>query len=133
MRTISTNRLTQSTHYPVILKTYNEQFAKDGKVNGKKFFREVIQPLIPEYKYDSWTKFLRTYKTQAGLMAETAEIIRNRNLHPTSQQEQDVIVQNLVTADIATKRGIAAALNIGMDALEEISSNPQLLTPLQRS
>lgn len=140
MRIHKNNRLASSPHYASILHSYNELFREKGKVNGKKFLREVIQPLIPDYGYDSWKEFLRKFKTEAGLAAVNygVEITHTPLIKPAipnklAPNEERKLLANLKSADVATREGIARALNIGYDALLEIIENPNLSNPLDRA
>lgn len=127
-KTNSANRITTSKHYAEILTQYNTLYAQNGKVNKKKFWREVIVPLIPDYSYTAFQKFTLGFETQSGLLASQASII------PASpeRQAEAALMENLKDSSLATRQGIAAALNIGVDALTELLSNPNLLAPKDR-
>ena len=118
----SDNKITSSKHYAGILREYNDLFAKDGKVNKKKFFETIVKPRI-DIHIRTWYGFLRNFETEVGLAVPT-------NIHPDAQVGPEIrraIIQ-LKGSDIATRDGIAKALNIGSETLQDLMDHPELLT-----
>ncbi len=131
LKALSTNRLATSPHYANILGEYNRQLKEKGKVSAAKFHREVIAPLIPDYKLASWYQFLARFKTTAGLAAANVAVVRGR---VSAQGPQNELAENnlegtLMSNEMATQIGIQRALNIGADRLKEIMENPDQMTP----
>ena len=122
------SKIITSPHYGEILKEYNKVYARDGKVNNLKFYREVISRLVPEYKQRAWYDFVNKFKSVAGLMANgTGET----ELVVPGEQERELIF-NFAADKIATSQGINKALNFGTVAIEKLvekfSQNPESLT-----
>lgn len=100
---------------------YNALLKRDGRVNNKKFYEEVILPEIPSYDMSSWYKFLKRFKTEIGIVPITPAA-------PVVQGEAGKeLAATLLTNHEATQRAIQAALNISADALQQILENPELL------
>lgn len=126
---ISRNKLANSPHYREILKRYNEEFDKtNGKVVDKVFWKEVIVPLIPDYKLMSWYQFLRRWKDSMGLRAVLAKPLLPSTV--PDLQEQDEFAQRMLSNAEATQQGIKNALNVGTRALMELINNPEFLQKL---
>lgn len=125
MKTLATNKLATHPAYEKILHQYNEMYARDGKVNAKKFYEEVILPEIPSYCLQSWYKFLRRFKATAGLM--TVQVVKGG---PNSIKgcEEDNLQNNLLSNEVAVQIGIQRALNIAAERLQEILDNPERMT-----
>jgi len=129
-RAISTNRLVNSKHYGTILKEYNRQFAENnGKVNSRQFLKDFIAPLIPDYPEASWYKFLKRFKSAAGIEAarQVGKIYTLPKL-PTGNALEET--RNLEVALLenarATTEGIQSALNIGAETLREIFNGERI-------
>mgnify|MGYP001574176003 CR=1 FL=1 len=133
MRIHKNNQLAQSSSYASILNAYNELFRTNGKVNGKEFWRETIIPILPNYSYDAWKNFLKRFKTEAGLAAASVVYVQNQVPSVMAPDMERKVLANLKSADLATREGIARALNIGYEALQEIIENPNLSNPLDRA
>lgn len=123
LRAFSTNRLVTSPHYAEILREYNERLSRDGKVNGQKFLREVIRPLIPNYSQESWYYFLTRFKSATGIAQARLGVG-----HGISVEQESELQKNMLAMSEATRLGIMKALNIGEKALQEIVDNPHLLS-----
>lgn len=126
----SNNRLTTSLFYGEILKEFNVWFARDGKVNNKKFYREIVVPRVPKYSYEAFRQFIKKFETSAGL-----EVAFLGQLHKDTlpSLEENKVILNLRDSAVATREGIARALNIGVDALNEIIEHPEILSPKDRA
>ena len=127
----SNNRMITSPFYGEILKEYNIRFANEGKVQKKEFWREIIVPRIPNYGYHAFLEFIRKFETAAGL--EMVPAIGELHTDVNPLVEQNHAITQLKDSAVATREGIARALNIGTDALQEIIDNPMLLSPKERA
>jgi len=125
MKTLSTNKLASHAAYAKIMHQYNECLIRDNRVNSKKFYETVILPEIPGYALQSWYKFLRRFKTTAGLV--TVQVV-NGGPNTIKNSGENDLINNLANNQVATQLGIQRALNIGADRLKEILANPQLMT-----
>jgi len=134
-RAISTNRLVHSKFYAEILKEYNENFARDGRVNAKKFYENFIVSRIPKYSLQSWYQFLKKFETTAGLVAaRVGAIVLSTPNNPNNRAKQEnSLLNGMMDSAAATRLGIARALNIGADALQEILEHPELLSHKDRA
>lgn len=131
-KALSTNRLTNSVYYAEILTEYNNRFARDGKVNDAKFYREIVKDRIPRYTLSAWQKFLKRFKTEAGLVAARAGVLVQASGEVVSDQEQSLIA-NLKDSATATRLGIQKALNIGAEALDQLINHPELMSSKDRA
>lgn len=122
------NKITSSKYYGEILKEYNDRFARDGKVQLKKFHAEFVLPRI-KVSYELLRRHIKQFETSAGLIAARAAIPNNVN--PAIEANRAIIA--LKDSAIATREGIARALNIGTEALQEIIDHPELLSPKDRA
>lgn len=120
-RVLSTNMLANSPHYETILNEYNKQYQIEGKVNNLKFYREVIVPLMPEYKMSNWYKFLRRFQTTAGLQQIKKE--PETTIVPSTPGEMVMLDNHLATAKL-----VQSILNVSADRAAEIAKNPSLLS-----
>lgn len=127
---IPDNALTTSPHYGEILKEYNDRFARDGKVKLLPFWRDIVSLRVPGFSYQSFRNFVMKFETAAGL-----EMEKFQTLHPTAipEVEQNRAIVQLKDAAVATREGIARALNIGLEALQEIIDNPHLVSSEKRA
>lgn len=125
MKALSTNILVNHPAYPKILDAYNTLWTTQGKVNDKKFYEEVILREIPTYKLQTWYSFLERFKTAYGI--SKAEITENGPASVDRMAETGV-AKAILTVKEAETRGIAAALNIASDRLEEILKDPTKMT-----
>ena len=116
-----TNTLYRSPHYGKIMSQYAAQI-KLGKVNEFKFWRECVQPLVPNYAYASFYRFVRRYKEQAGIV-----VAHVRQLTPASMDSE--IVDNLVSSQVAEQHGIRLAQNLAMRALGDAIKNNRPVNP----
>ncbi len=125
MKALSTNILVNHPSYRKVLAEYSRLLEQDGKVNNKKFWETIIVPEIPGYALQTWYSFLKRFQTTNGILeAEVSEV------GPT-------LIKDVATADTtkvmlsnkdATSKAIAMALNIGMDRLQSLMENPNLMT-----
>lgn len=122
-RAISTNRLVKSSHYGNILRQYNELYSADGRVNNKKFFEEIIVPLVPDYTMSAWYQFVKRFKVGAGLIAVNAATIVGEAPIDAAPQERA-----LLSNQVATSTLIQRILNISADRAKQILENPSLLS-----
>ena len=141
-KTRSNNRLITSKHYASIIAKYNELYAKQGKVNRSKFYRDFVQPLIPSVSRRSWLLHVSKFHLQAGLQAahsleilDQTKVIKEmkRDTRQDTNNQENILLLNLQSAEVATRQGIAGALNIGMEALNEILDHPESLSPKDRA
>ena len=130
----SNNKIARSKFYPEILQEYNTRFSRDGKVNKKRFFMEVVQPRI-KISYQAFTTFIAKFETEAGLQAVAIlDRVNAANGTPISAAATEVnAIKILKDSAVATREGIARALNIGVDALQEIIDHPDLLSAKDRA
>ena len=129
MPNLRRNKIASSKYYPEILKEFNDIFARDGKVNKKKFYTEFVLPRI-KISYQGFMAFIGKFETEAGLAATA---VLDRVAPATPVVEENRTIATLRDSAIATREGIARALNIGMDALQEIIENPHLISPKDRA
>lgn len=120
----STNRLANSPHYADILRMYNEQFAIKGKVNLRKFHRDVVLPLIPNYSYISLYQFVKRFASAAGLSIAVNKPLLERPTPEALAEQQEQFKKNLVTNAEAENEGINIALNLVLKKLKEIGDDP---------
>lgn len=131
IKAAASNRLVGSPAYAKILHQYNEVLARDGKVNNKKFYEEVVLPELPGYHLQSWYQFLKRFKTNAGLVQA---IIADRSVIPSeiNRDTENQLTSLFVSNNEATSKGIAMALNIGMETLRKVLENPEDLSNKER-
>jgi hypothetical protein len=122
------NRLVNSVAYPIILSQYNELMARDGKVNNKKFYEEVVREKIPSYSMQAWYDFVKRFKTSVGLVATT---VSNLPLNAKNDVEKEVTT-TILTNQEATAKLISNILNISAGAAEAIIKDPTLLSAKDR-
>ena len=125
MKAAATNRLVNAPCYAKIITLYNEMLQRDGKVNNKKFYEDYILPELPGYHLQSWYMLLKRFKTEAGIVAAT--------IHHGSPATIDSDITAPLSATLmnnkdATAKALSLALNIGMDRLQAIMENPQMMT-----
>lgn len=128
---LSLNKLASSPHYDQILSEYNIRLEKDGKVNNKKFYEEVVSGLVPGYSMRGWYAYIKRYTLTAKKAAEAAKNI-TFGIPPAIVSEEK-LEKTMLSNQQATQAGIQAALNLGGQALLELLQNPQLLTPEKRA
>lgn len=130
IRARSTNILVSSPVYPRILEEYNAQFkATGGRVNNRKFWDEVIHPVLPTYNINTWFSFIRRFKSDSLGMIPA----RPLDAGITKPPEQEIeLHQNLLSNEIATQKGIKSALNLGAKFYEDLwqkyQTAPETLT-----
>lgn len=127
MRVLSTNILANHEAYPKILAAYNMLLKEKGRVNDKNFYETVVLKEIPEYKMSSWYKFLRKFKTEAGIVPV------HSNAPVLHGEEGQALATSMLSNHEATQRAIALALNISADALQKIIEDPTSLSPDKRA
>ncbi len=129
LKTLSTNKLTNHPAYPKIIASYSELLKRDGKVNAKKFYETVILPEIPDYDMGSWYYFLKRFKTSVGIMPANA-----RNDGPGSAVTAPAELEKVLLENKdATNRALALALNISVEALQDIIDDPSLVPAEKRA
>lgn len=125
-----------------IISTYNEWLKRDGKVKAKTFHREVILPIAPEASLSGWYDFLRRFRSEDGAITEQPET-GNKDVatiedYPdnapaalvTSVEE---VKKTLLTMNEATKSVMALAMNISVQALQEMIENPESVPLAKRA
>jgi hypothetical protein len=122
------NRLVTSLAYPIILAQYNELCARDGKVNNKKFYEEVVREKIPSYSMQAWYDFVKRFKTSAGLVAVTVSNVPVNNKEDIENETKVTMISN----QEATAKLIAGILNISAEAAQKVIENPELLSTKDR-
>lgn len=128
---LSTNILVSSKHYATILKEYNDQLSKNGKVNAGKFHREFIIPRMPTYKVQNWYKFLQRFRTSIGTIE--ARLTAAPLVAPDQAANQELALRDrLLTMNEASRKGILKMLNIGNEELDNLLDNPHLLTSKEK-
>lgn len=118
------NALVKSPHYDGIIQKYSERFKASGYVPVVDFYKEVVEPLVPEFKYESFRVFIRKFEQDA--LSGQSEIL------PATDGTR-VLVKKMLNADEASRRGIHAMLNIGAAALEELAEHPEKLSVKERA
>lgn len=136
MKALHSNILANSPIYSDVLNNYNRILQEEGHVNNKKFYEEFILPRLPNYHMQSWYKFLKRFRSDAGL--EAAELVSHAPVHVTVEKSPETIAKEiegegklkstLVSNQDATARAVQKALNIANDRLEQIIANPELMT-----
>lgn len=134
-KAIRTNKVATSPHFGRILQEYNDRLARDGRVNEKKFYQDIVAGVVPGYSLMAWYQFIRKFRLPSGKLAvNTVVAIPSTVVTPTEIMEQkDKITNTMLSNQQATQAGIQAALNLGGQALLELLQNPQLLTPEKRA
>lgn len=125
MKAAATNRLVNSPCYAKIITLYNEHLQRDGKVNNKKFYEDFVLPELPGYHLQSWYMFLKRFKTEAGIIAATIHTGSPANIDAEVGTE---LTKTVLSNQEATAKALSLALNIGMDRLQAIMENPQMMT-----
>lgn len=130
---LNTNRLVTSPQYPKILEIYNSRLREQGlKMSDRKFYLEVVAPLLPGYSISAWYQFLQRFKTDKGL-TEIAVIGRPK---PPAQSDARIaegeVAQTMLTNQQATTQMIANILNISAAAAKEIMEDPTKISPEKR-
>lgn len=118
------NRIVNSLAYPIILSQYNELMKKNGKVNNKKFYEDIIKTKIPSYSLQSWYEFVRRYVTPVGMIATT---IVEEPTNAITEATEDLQVTILSNQE-ATAKLISSILNISSLRAEAIIKDPSLLS-----
>ena len=130
MRALSTNILANHPAYQKLMSTYNELLKRDGKVNNKKFYEDIILAEIPEYTMTSWYHFLKRFKTEAGIVPISVPMASA----PVAVGDVGAeLKKTFLSNSEATQNSIAAALNLSATALQEIIDNPTLLSTEKRA
>lgn len=129
IKVLPSNRLVSSPAYPKILIQYNELLAKNGKVNNKKFYEEVVKPEISNYSMQAWYDFTKRFKTSAGLIAAviSPEATNGTSLKNVEENEKKVVV-TMQSNQAATATLISSILNISASRAQDIIEHPELLT-----
>lgn len=129
LKTLSTNRLTNSPAFQKILLQYNELLKKDGKVNDMQFWKDVVSKELPNYKVGAWYFFLKRFKTENGILPNEiktfAEVAKGENEVENLTGETKTIV---LSNQDATAKGIAAALNMSSTRLSDLMNSPEKMT-----
>ncbi len=127
-RVIRTNRLVHSVHYAAILQEYNLRLVRDGKVNDKKFFEEVVSTLLPGYSLMTWYQFLRKFKSPSGGITEAKSVAVAENTTAVAKVEEEKLKTTILSNQDATAKLLSLALNISADRLNQLLQNPQLMS-----
>lgn len=125
MKALPTNTLVNHPSYPKIISTYNELLKRDGKVNNRKFYREVVAPEIPDYAEQTWYSFLKKFKTNVGIVAA---VIAERGGKTAGELASNDLTHTMLSNNEATINAINGILNLGASRIKEILENPQLMT-----
>ena len=125
MKAAVTNRLVNSPCYAKILTLYNEHLQRDGKVNNKQFYEKYVLPELPGYHLQSWYMFLKRFKTEAGIIAAQ---VHTGGIQDIDAEVSTNLTKTMLSNQEATAKSLSLALNIGMDRLQAILENPQMMT-----
>lgn len=125
MKALKTNTLVNHPAYTKIITQYAEWLERDGKVNDKKFYEEVVRKEIPSYKMGAWYFFLKRFKTSAGIEKAEIEVIPSNIPLEAVNRAKGALLSN----NAATQKLIQTALNISAERAQMILENPQLLSP----
>lgn len=118
------NALVKSPHYDEVIGKYADRYRVNGYVPVVDFYKEVVAPLVPEMKYESFRVFIRKFERDA--LAGKTQVM------PEGSKTKKA-VRVLLKGDEATRRGIELMLNIGQDALAEIAEKPEILSAKERA
>lgn len=135
IRAQSNNRLVNSLAYAKILDMYNDRLKRDGKVNNKKFYEEIVSKEIKNYSMQSWYNFVRKFETEAGIIADKISIVNSAKEAGPQAIEGEVsttMVKTMLSNQEATQSLIKRTLNISASAAQDIMENPHLLSPKDR-
>ena len=124
-KTRYSNGIVTSPHHDDIMAKYNAELVKMGKVNKLAFYRDHVEPVLPDVKYEIFRRYIANL-TRDVTLGQTSQVI------PVTEETKRLVKQ-LKKADEATRVGIGLALNIGADALQEIIDDPSKLTPKERA
>ena len=131
-KALPSNRLVSSLAYPKILRMYNEILQREGRVNAKKFYEEIVSKEIHSYSMRAWYQFLKRFKTPAGIVAtEIKDLAREINKDENRAIEVGIPI-TILSNQAATAKLIANILNISADAAQKIIEDPTLLTTKER-
>ena len=130
IKTKANNRLIQTGQYSRVINLYNRELQRHGKVNKSQFFREYIEPFVPNYSMESWFTFARRIEKDVSLI-----VARDAgHMAVTDPTEASAALMNtLLSSAEATRLGVARMLKIGEAATEEILANPNLLSVKDRA
>lgn len=126
--------------YPQIVAEYNKIIERDGKVITLRFYLEFVQPR--GIGKSAWYNFVKKYATKNGLPFENISAVPQIVKIPdgvtpaaplTGETVSDVSIVERVDAPTAIQRGIATALNIGLDSLQRIMSGKAVLSEKEKS
>lgn len=104
----SDNKLVGSPHYGTILREYNKQYQETGRVQGRKFYNEIIHPILPDYSLSAWYQFIRKFKNEAGL--EVLNKFEPKELIPGDPAIEE---RSFKSNQEAMSSGISDALTLG--------------------
>lgn len=107
---VTKSKMALNPKFPAILQQYNLLLQAHGKVNTSKFFKEIVQPDMPEVSFSSWYEFLRRFKTVNGIQPVTYVKAPEEKLLTEAQRE---LANTLRANDEATQIGVKSALNLG--------------------
>jgi len=129
LKALKTNRLVHSPQYGKILLQYNEVLKRDGKVNNKRFWEDVVRKELPNYSMESWYYFLKRFRTEAGIVAVEQVVTAPKPLQGgLSAGAAEEVEKTLMSNQLATTTAISRALNIGAARLKDMMDNPQLMS-----
>lgn len=126
-RAYASNRLASHLAYPKILSEYNARLARDGKVNAKKFYEEIVSKEIRDYSMSAWYQFLKRFETPQGLSVMGVKpregSLTTSEGAPVEDETKIIIVDNQrATADM-----IQRVLNISAHAAQAVLDDPDLI------
>jgi hypothetical protein len=121
------NRLVTSPHYGRILREYREWLLRDGAVETKKFFEQVVFGLVPNYGLNAFYAFVKKFKTFDGL-SQANTLAMDKPPAETPSVEIDKTRLAIASNQKATANLIQIALNISADRAKHILEHPELLS-----
>ncbi len=129
LKTSHRNKLVKHPAYQKILHQYTERLQRDGRVNNKRFYEEVILPEIPDYNMQSWYMHIKKFGTATGIIPAQVVDGSVKDITPDAERNFNNV---LLSNKDATAKLVASALNISAQAAQDIIDNPSLLSAKER-
>lgn len=123
------NALVKSEYHDTIMGAFYEQKKANGKVALVDFHAEHVLPLLPDFKYESFRKYIQKLE-DTGLQPMVTG--PDGSIVPASDTVYRL--QNLIKkSSQSTREGIALALGIGLETLEGVASGTVLMSAKERA
>lgn len=122
------NKFVHHPNYAKVLHIYNETLQREGKVSNLQFYNNVVIKEMPDCKQDAWYRFLRRFKSSAGIIAVNPNEPLKSGMSILEAPSVD-LAKTLLTNSAATAKFVSSILNISAEKADEIIKDPSKLTP----